>query len=67
MLIYPVPRAAAILWEVIRHLLDSTTASKIRMLPGRDREDSLPPCALKQYVEFHKLPPEVQSRYQACV
>jgi len=66
MLIYPVPRTAAIVWEVVRYLLDSTTASKIRMISGRDREDSVPPCALKEFVEFARLPSIAQSRYHTC-
>jgi hypothetical protein len=43
LVLFPMPRAAAVLWGVIKRFLDPNTASKIAVIPGNAGNDAPPP------------------------
>jgi hypothetical protein len=43
LILFPMPRAAAVLWEMIKRFLDPKTASKIAVIPGSAVYTALPP------------------------
>ena len=41
--LFPMPRAAAVLWGMIRRFLDPNTANKIKVISGNAGTDAEPP------------------------